>query len=378
MAQADQEFLLERSIALPPGGEIEADLKALPSRWGVALLLDENQKPLQLISLKDLRRGIAARLGEPQAPGKRVNWREVVRSIRWQTVDSDFESDWVYLKSARRFFPETWHEMLLRDQVWFVHIDPNAKFPHYNKTEVLTDAPGVWLGPLPDKASAGRLIELVEDAFDLCRYHHILVQYPNGKACAYKEMGKCPAPCDGSLSIEQYRRMIDMSVNCLSETARHIAEHSHRMEQAAAEQQYEVAAKIRAYIQQLSQLGKGPFRHVHPVSEFSYVTLQRGASEGQAKVFLILPGRIQQIVCLNGEPERPQELLRTILKAAEDSHSPPDAAEIAMTARHLFSPKKNANGVFVPLADFKEAALMSAYSQVSRKPVPATDNAVVH
>ena len=40
--------------------------------------------------------------------------------------------------------------------------------------------PGVVLGPLPDKDAAGRMIETVIDCFDLCRYHHILVQAPHG------------------------------------------------------------------------------------------------------------------------------------------------------------------------------------------------------
>ena len=85
---------------------------------------------------------------------------------------------------------------------WFVHVDPDANFPRYVKTTDLAARTGVYLGPLEDKHAAARLIQLAEDAFDLCRYYNILVESPHAKACAYKEMGKCPAPCDGSISMD--------------------------------------------------------------------------------------------------------------------------------------------------------------------------------
>src|SRR6185295_16204268 len=70
---------------------------------------------------------------------------------------------------------------------------------------LLALARGVFIGPIADKDTAGRLIERTIDAFDLCRYHHLLVQAPRATACAYKEMGRCPAPCDGSETMAGFR-----------------------------------------------------------------------------------------------------------------------------------------------------------------------------
>ena len=92
----------------------------------------------------------------------------------------------------------------------------------------------------------------VEDAFDLCRYYNVLVEAPHGKACAYKEMGKCPAPCDGSISLEQYRRLVDWSLATLIDPAQMIRQQTQRMQLAASDLKFEAAAKIKAYIEQLS------------------------------------------------------------------------------------------------------------------------------
>ena len=44
------------------------------------------------------------------------------------------------------------------------------------RTTSLAEPSGELLGPLEDKGDAAKLIELLEDAFDLCRYYNILQQ----------------------------------------------------------------------------------------------------------------------------------------------------------------------------------------------------------
>src|SRR5205807_1860255 len=113
---------------------------------------------------------------------------------------------------------------------WFVHVNPDANFPRYTKTIDLTTKTGVLIGPVEDKHAAARLIQLAEDSFDLCRYYNILVESPNARACAYKEMGKCPAPCDGSITMDQYRAMVSASANTLVVPAPFVRERKIQMQ----------------------------------------------------------------------------------------------------------------------------------------------------
>ena len=72
---------------------------------------------------------------------------------------------------------------------WWVGVERAGDFPRFRKTSQISDERLAYVGPVRDKHAAQRLIESLEDLFDLCRYHEILVQAPRGKACAYKEMG---------------------------------------------------------------------------------------------------------------------------------------------------------------------------------------------
>jgi UvrB/uvrC motif len=368
--------ILDHHLDFDPAADFEAFLRLAPAKWAVYLLADEHDHPLQLLCVKNLRWSLKRRLqgDEPLLLSKRVNYRQIVRRIHWRRVDSAFEADLIYHEIARQIFAESYQGMLGFRPAWFIHVNPETRFPRFVKTTDLLGKSGLHIGPLEDKHAAARLIELVEDCFDLCRYYNILIEAPNARACAYKEMGKCPAPCDGSISMDQYHRMIEWSLEALSDPREIIRDQTARMNQASAELRFETAAKIKAFIDELSQFKKGPFRHAAPLNEFAYITLQPGPLAGSAKLFLILPGLIEELLDLLSEPARPSELLGVIFAAA-DRHTAapleePAIERIGIVAHHLFSPKQT-QGVFLKLSDVSETSLIKAYKDLRRQKQPA-------
>jgi excinuclease UvrABC nuclease subunit len=374
MVSSSHQF--DREAAFDPAAEFDLFLKEFPAKWAVYLMADDAGRPVQLLCVKNLRYSIKRRLGidqEAAGPSRRVDYRALVRQISWRRVDSAFEADCVYLEFARALFPQTYQGMVGFRPAWFVHVNPDSPFPRYTKTIDLGIRTGVLMGPLEDKHAAGRLVEQAADWFDLCRYYHILVESPHGKACAYKEMGKCPAPCDGSISMEQYRRLVDWSARSIVDPSEMIREQQQRMKAAAAELRFETAAKIKAFIDSLGQLGKASFRHVRRLSDFKFLSLQRGPREGSAKVFLITPGEIQEIAGIPREPPRPADILRLALTLAAD-HSPSavdsvGAERIGVVAHHLFLAKAT-HGVFIPLEMVDEKSIQRAYRDLLKQKAP--------
>jgi excinuclease UvrABC nuclease subunit len=367
--------IFDSTIDFDPQTEIDAFLKRVPAKWVVYLFTDADDRPVQLLCVKNLRNSLKRRLGgkEVIGPTRRVNYRELVRRIHYRRVDSVFEADLFYYLAARELFPQTYRGMVGFRPAWFIHVDPAAKFPRYQKTIDLSSRPGALVGPLEDKHAAARLIELIEDAFDLCRFYNLLLEYPNANACAYKGMGKCPAPCDGSISIEQYRRLVDWSVQTLIDPQHAVREHTRRMQQAAADLRFETAAKIKQYADQLGELGKGAFRHARKMSDFQFVSLQRGPREGTAKVFLILPGAVHEAAGLIKEPAQASDLLRRLLEMAEH---PPEmttvgAELIGIVSHHLFLAKQT-SGVFLRLDAIDDKTLGKAFRDLQKQKIKET------
>ncbi len=355
-----------------PAADFDAFVRSVPAKWVVYLLADAQDRPVQLLCVKNLRYSLKRRLGteEDLGPSKRVNYRDLVRRIHWRRVDSALEADWLYYEAARDLFPKTYKGMVGFRPAWFVHVNPDADFPRYTRTTNLTLKTGVLIGPVEDKHAAARLIQLAEDAFDLCRYYNILVEAPRGRACAYKEMGKCPAPCDGTISMEQYRFLVRWSVETMVSPAAFIEDQNRRMRQAAADLNFEAAARVKTFIESLGGLGKGALRHVARFADFAFLALQQGPRDGTVKVFLIARGRIEHLVSLIAEPRSPSDLLRLAIAAgASDVAGHTDgigAERVGIIAHHLFSPKQS-HGVFLPLGEIEERALAKAFKELRRQ-----------
>ena len=366
--------LLDQHARFDPEMDFEAFLRSVPAKWVIYLLSDSDDRPVQLLCVKNLRASLKRRLGgnEQVGPSRRINYRDLVRHIHFRRVDSAFEADWLYFEVARELFPRSYQGMVGFRPAWFVHVNPDSQFPRYIKTTDLS-RPGLYIGPVEDKHVAARLIQLVEDLFDLCRYYNLLVEAPNAKACAYKEMGKCPAPCDGSISMEQYRNVIDWSARTLVDPPDFIRMHTQRMQSAAAELHFETAGKIKAYVDQLSQLAKGPYRFARLLKDFQFVSFQHGPGVGTVKVFCICRGRIGMAACMVDEPHWPAELLGAVLKAAEAGNEAGALIDQVGTERigivvpHLFS-AKSGHGIFVRLDELSEKGILRAYRELLKRP----------
>ena len=365
-------LLFHGHATFDPAADLEGFLRAAPAKWVVYLLSDADDRPVQLLCVKNLRASLKRRLGgnEQVGPSRRVNYRDLIRHVRWRRVDSAFEADWIYYEIARQLFPHSYQGMVGFRPAWFIHVNPENDFPRYIKTVDLT-RPGMYIGPVADKHVAARLIQLVEDLFDLCRYYNILVQAPAARPCAYKEMGKCPAPCDGSISMQQYRHLIEWSARTLVDPHDAVRAHKARMQQAAAALQFETAGKIKAYVEQLSLLGRGAYRHARLLKDFQFVSFQHGPREGTAKLFLITPGRIQEILCACDQPARTGEIMGISLKAlGEQGAAPmdgPAAERIGIVAHHLFSGKA-AHGVFLRVDEMDANSVAGALRELSKRP----------
>lgn len=362
--------IFEASADFSPAGVFDGFLKQFPSRWAVYLLADEYDQPVQLLCVKNLRSSLKRRLGgyEPIGPTRKINYRDIVRRIHWRRVDSEFEADWIYLEAARHIFPQTYGGMVGFRPAWFVHVDPESAFPRYTRTTDLSSRAGQLLGPVEDKHAAARLIQLVEDSFDLCRYYTILVQAPHGRACAYKEMGKCPAPCDGSIAMADYRANVARSAAAVVAPGGEIVRRHQEMRSAAESLQFERAARIKNRIDQLGQLGRGPFAHVRAIEDLRYLAVTRGPRAGSAKLLTITPGRIELVACLSDEPRAGSDLLRKLIDelSAEAGELETTGAErVGLVASHLFG-RRVASASFIHVDELEDKSLLAGWKRVQK------------
>jgi len=356
------------------------DLSSLPGRGGVYALVDAEGRLIQLAGTEGLRRAIAFRLAPPDGAQKRkrADLRAVTRRIFWQPTFSPFETSLQFHRISRRLAPKQYRTMCAFGPAWFVHVNPDEPFARFVATTEVSSGPGVVIGPFPTRASCTRFIEILQDVFELCRHHAILMQAPHGTPCAYFEMGRCPAPCSGRITPAQYHQKVLEAVRfAAGERENYLRRWRDRMRQASADLQFEQAAAYKQKIERAAKVTAGLYRFARDIRRFCYLIVQRGPGRTHVKPFFVRQGWIEsgQSVAFKQLPQvAPAWLAR--MSAPPPPTETLDATirteQIWLVAHYLFKQEK-APGLFLhrselPDADGLTSLILRTFGPRPRKP----------
>ncbi len=356
--------------------EQRADFAHIPAKPAVYLLADQGEagddRPLLLATVGDLRAALKRRLADmpSDAPTKRVAYGQICTRVFWRQVNSSFAANFWYARSARALFPETAEGLIPWRNSWWVAVEragsaEHLQVPHprFRKTNNLGDPSLTYVGPVRDKHAAQRLVESLEDLFDLCRYHQILVQAPHGKPCAYKEMGKCPAPCDGTVPLDVYHRQIAAALGfATNETRQQWKEDLEaKMRAAAGRLEFETAGRLKQRLQRAGLLDSDAFSILAPLEHFAFLTLQPGKGKPWIEPWVLHPGagvaeclpqfHKKNLAAAAGSlAERCHELLQ---RPAVATFSREQSELAALVAHHLFR-GENDHGIWLRLSDLRD------------------------
>ena len=243
-----------------------AALAPLPNAPAVLLLVDGAGAPVQLLTTQQLRRFLLVRLGEPvEARRGRADLAAVVRGVRWRVVACPFEARWWYWQMARALHPREHRKLVSFGPAWFLHVDWTQAIPELRVTERVWELPGAFVGPWPSRSDGQKALEGLWDLFDLCRHPEQVRRAPRGQRCAYAEMGRCDAPCDGSASLAAYVARCRSAWDFATQgPAAWLADAAERMRAAAAAQRFEHAGQIKQQVRFAQHWQAAWAPHVRP------------------------------------------------------------------------------------------------------------------
>jgi hypothetical protein len=199
-----------------PGDKADIAASALRARPGVAVISGdaaggaaggvERGATISVSACGDLRAFVSGRL---RGEGPRADLSEVATRVEACECGSGFEADLACDAVARVRTPEAAALAAAHRAVCLVHLDPEGAAP---ACRVLNDHgaldgldPATLVGPFAARAHAESWAAMLDTRFELCRKPSVLARQPGAEACHYKDMGLCPAPCDGSEPMDRYR-----------------------------------------------------------------------------------------------------------------------------------------------------------------------------
>ena len=219
----------------------------LPEKPGVYLMKDANDKIIYIGKAKSLKKRVSQYFLRPQS-GKVAAMVSHVDHFDTIVVSSNKERFILEMNLIQTHYPR--YNIMLMDDSHYPYIgikkggDPylrlfrNAKDPKY-----------FYFGPFPNAGACYQTIDLLNKIFPTRKCRNI----PK-KPCLYYSLGQCLAPCINKIDPEVSQKLYDDIKRFLNgDTAEVKKNLKERMEKAAAEMNYELAAEYKKTIDGLKE-----------------------------------------------------------------------------------------------------------------------------
>ena len=264
-----------------PQEELHSCLVKLPACKGVILFADGQREPIQLLIAADIRRTARARLcsGNTEETSRRPDILTICGHIFYCRSYNDFKAALTYYRIAKKLWPGDYEDIVSLGKNVFVKIDTAAKWPCFNITSSVSKSQTEKIfGPFESRKSAAEFIKILEDVFCLCQRHELIDNPSKAASCPYLQMEKCPGPCVGNITRDEYLELVSQAVKAAEGKQKQIqARLSEQMAALAGNMEFERASLIKHQIDKLDKLNKSSYEWTREISELKILHIDLSA-----------------------------------------------------------------------------------------------------
>jgi excinuclease UvrABC nuclease subunit len=293
---------LDCGLEFDPARADQDFFPALPPNPAVCLIemRAENAEPL-LIRTQDLRRRLHRVLGPLDSTSRRLNLRELARSVRYRLTGSKFEQTLTYYQQAKQIFPRRYRALMRLRTPAVLKVSLRNAYPRCYVTRHIpvddsgSPAAGAYYGPFPSRKSADAFAEKALDFFKVRRCQIKIRRDPAFAGCIYSEMKMCLAPCFAGCTQEDYDSEVQRLVQFLDTNGgslRNAMEEDR--ERASTDLDFERASLLHKRIEKLDDALRLRPELARRIQDLNAVILQRTAEEQSIGVFGVRGGRLAE------------------------------------------------------------------------------------
>jgi excinuclease ABC subunit C len=220
-------------------------LEELPASPGVYLFKDEAGKVIYVGKALNLRSRVRAYFNESDTRPQIRFLRPKIKAIDFMLTDTEKESLILENNLIKKYQPR--YNIRLRDDKTFYHLKltTSEKFPRLLLARRPDKSRDLVFGPFASSAAVHETMRLILKSFPLRRCTTRKFQ-TRQRPCINFEMGKCPGPCAGRISEQEYGKSVRQLARLLRGEGREmVSELEAEMKDASARLEFEKAASLR-------------------------------------------------------------------------------------------------------------------------------------
>ena len=237
---------------------VEAKLKRIPPGPGVYLYKDAESQTIYVGKAKSLRNRVRTYFQQSRNLDERKDqMMDAIEDLEFIVTDTEGEALALENNLIKQHKPK--YNILLRDDKTypFIKLSVNEPFPRAIITRRIRKDGALYYGPFFPAGLARKTLKLIERYF-LIRNCNIQIDGKRPRPCLQYYIQRCLGPCvEGLTSYEQYQEAVkDVKFLLEGRNSDLIERLQTKMQEAAANEQYELAAHYRDAIQTMETLAE--------------------------------------------------------------------------------------------------------------------------
>jgi len=235
---------------------LDEKLQQLPISAGVYQYFDKDGKLLYIGKAKVLKNRVKSyfKFTPTLAPADKLGPRiykmiSEVQSLEYIVVDN--ENDALILENSliKQLKPK--YNILLRDDKTYpyIYIDYSEDFPRLDITRKVLKGKGIkYFGPY--STGARDMLDSIYEILPLVQKKSCIKA---GKACLFYQMEKCLAPCEGKVSKDEYKKLLDEAIGFLQNKTTLLSKLQDKMISLSTKMRFEEAMDLRDRIKTIEK-----------------------------------------------------------------------------------------------------------------------------
>ena len=265
-------------------------LKNVPLQPGVYLYKDKEGRVIYVGKARALRNRMRSYFQSPDALHPKVK-AMMARVADFDYIVTATEVEALILENNLIKAYQPRYNIDLRDDKSYPYLKVTAeKFPRLCIVREKKDQTSRYYGPYTEVGSLRETIKLITGIFPLRTCKSLRA---NTRPCLNYDLGKCLAPCTGGVDAEEYKLMVEGITDFLGGNTQQLAERlSSEMKQAAADLEFEKAARLRDQVTAIKVLSEKQQVSLERPYEMDIIGITGGEQDRLVLVFKLRAGKV--------------------------------------------------------------------------------------
>lgn len=275
--------------------DFKAQLKILPDKPGVYLMKNSLGEVIYVGKAKVLKNRVRQYFQSSKNHSEKV--KAMVKNIaefEYIVTDSEMEALILECNLIKKYSPK--YNISLKDDKFypFIKITTNEDFPRVFITRNFAKDGNKYFGPYPNAGAVHETIKLIRKIFPLRTCKKFIVEGgKHTRPCLNYHIKKCNAPCEGHISKEDYKKIINEIIDVLSGKDKTLINTLRdEMQQASMNLEFEKAASLRDKILAVQNIAEKQKVFKSQDSDEDFINIYKDEKDCAVQVFFLREGKV--------------------------------------------------------------------------------------